>query len=98
MSGVGACIMVGFVVNAAAKGVRLRSLTVELRGSLDLAGFMNLRSDAQIKMLGLEYAITVDCDAADEVLAEIERVAVEFSPNAMTVRNGVPLSGKVVRN
>lgn len=97
MSGVGACIMVGFVVNAAAKGVALRSLNVGVRGSLDLAGFMNLRKDAQIKMLGLEYEITVDCDASDEAIGEIEKVAVEFSPNAMTVRNGVPLSGRVVR-
>lgn len=97
MSGVGACIMVGFVVNASAKGVALRSLTVEVHGSLDLAGFMNLRDDAQIKMLGLEYRIAVDCDASDAVVAEIEKVAVEFSPNAMTVKMGVPLSGKVLR-
>lgn len=97
LSGVGACIMVGFVVNASAKGIALRSLKVEVRGSLDLAGFMNLREDADIKMLGLQYDIVVDSDASAEKLAEIEEVAVEFSPNAMTVKMGVPLSGKVTR-
>ena len=97
MSGVGACIMVGFVVNAAAKGVEVRTLDVELRGSLDLAGFMNIRDDAEVKMLGLDYTIRVDADASDELIAEIEATAVDFSPNAMTVRNGVPLSGKLVR-
>lgn len=95
MSGVASCIMVGFVVNATAKGVELKSLEVVMTGSLDLAGFMNLRDDAEIKMLGLQYKINVDCDASTEVLAEIESAAVNFSPNAMTVTHGVPLSGAV---
>ncbi len=95
MSGVGACIMVGFVVNASVKNVEIRSLEVTVRGSLDLAGFMNLRDDAEIKMLGMEYHIVVDADADDELLAEIQEAAVNFSPNAMTVAHGVPLSGNL---
>src|SRR5690606_27833571 len=79
MSGVGACIIVGFVVNASVKGVELKSLNLTMEGSLDLAGFMNLRDDAQVKMRGIEYEIEVDCDADQEVLEEIARAAVEFS-------------------
>lgn len=97
MSGVGACIMVGFAVNAAVKGVEIKSLEVEVTGSLDLAGFMNLRDDAQIKMIGLQYHISVDADADESQLAEIQAAAVNFSPNAMTVAQGVPLTGTMSR-
>ena len=93
MSGVGACIMVGFVVNAAVKGVALRSVRVTMGGSLDLAGFLNLRPDAQIKMAGLTYEIDADCDADEATLQDIARTAFEFSPNAMTAVHGVPVSG-----
>lgn len=95
MSGVGACIMVGFVVNAAVKNVEINSLEVVMRGSLDLAGFMNLRDDAEIKMLGMEFDIIVDADADDVLLAEIQEAAVNFSPNAMTVAHGIPLTGSL---
>ena len=93
MSGVGACILVGFVVNAAVKGVKINALSLSMDGGLDLAGFLNLRADAQVKMTGLDYTIEVDADADDEVLNEIARTALEFSPNAMTARHGVPVNG-----
>jgi uncharacterized OsmC-like protein len=95
MSGVGACIMVGFVVNASVKGVKLRSLKLNMTGSLDLAGFMNVAEDAQVKMRGIDYEIEVDCDADEATLDEIAQAAFEFSPNAMTVQNGIPVQGRV---
>lgn len=97
MSGVGACIMVGFVVHSSIKNIELRSLKVVLRGSLDLAGFLNLRADAKIEMLGIQAEIHVDADADDAVLNEIRDAAVNFSPNAMTVSRGIPLSCSVTR-
>ena len=90
MSGVGACIMVGFVVNASVKGVALRSLKVTMTGSLDLAGFMNIRDDAQVKMRGLDYHIEVAADADDATLAEIEKAAVEFIFNGSMIANRSP--------
>ncbi|WP_299850981.1 OsmC family protein [uncultured Roseovarius sp.] len=95
MSGVGACIMVGFVVNASVKGIDLRSLKIRMSGGLDLAGFLNLREDAEVKMQGLDYEIEVDCDASAEALEEVADAALNFSPNAMTVKNGIPISGRL---
>lgn len=95
MSGVGACIMVGFVVNAAVEGVELEKLSVRLNGSLDLAGFLNLRPDAEIKMGGLSYEIEVRADAPQATLDRIAEKAFAFSPNAMTVAHGIPITGKM---
>ncbi|MCV2882986.1 OsmC family protein [Actibacterium sp. XHP0104] len=97
MSGVGACIMVGFVVNASVRGIEIRKLDVKVTGGLDLAGFLNLRDDAKVEMSGLTYEISVDCDADAETLAEVEAAAVGFSPNAMSVKNGIPVTGSVTR-
>ncbi|MBV7257364.1 OsmC family protein [Pacificimonas sp. WHA3] len=95
MSGVGACIMVGFAVNASVREIELRSLKVTVTGSLDLAGFLNLREHAQVKMSGIEYHIEVDADADPATLKAIEEAAVNFSPNAMTVLHGIPVSGRL---
>ena len=95
MSGVGACIMVGFVVHSALKEVRLRALRITMGGGLDLAGFLDLRPDAQVKMGGLTYDIEVDAEADEATLQEIARLAFEFSPNAMTAAQGVPVTGNL---
>lgn len=95
MSGVGACIMVGFVVASSSMGVNIRSLSIEVTGGLDLAGFLELRPDARVKMDGLKYLIRVDCDASKEQLTEIEKRAVSLSPNAMSLAQGIPVSGSV---
>lgn len=95
MSGVGACIMVGFVVHSSLKGVTLRSLRITMGGGLDLAGFLNLRADARIRMSGLTYDIEVDADCDEATLQEISQLAFEFSPNAMTALHGVPVTGSL---
>jgi hypothetical protein len=46
-------------------------------------------------MGGITYEIEVDCDCDAPTLQEIGRAAFEFSPNAMTVKNGIPISGLV---
>lgn len=97
MSGVGACIMVGFVVNASVRGVKINSLDVEVKGSLDLAGFLNLREDAQVPLAGLQYTIKVDAETDDETLSAIAQDAVKFSPNAMSMTHQVPLVGEIRR-
>lgn len=36
------CIAVGFVYNAAARGIEVRSLELDVEGELDLRGFLGL--------------------------------------------------------
>lgn len=93
MSGVAACIIVGFVVNAAVRGVEIKRLTLKMTGSLDLAGFLDLRPDASVKMAGLKYEIDVVSDGSPALLEELHERAFKFSPNAMSVENGIPISG-----
>ena len=51
MSAVNACMMVGYVAQAAVRGIPLESCTIETRGELDLRGFLG-------KLLGLlDFAV-----------------------------------------
>jgi uncharacterized OsmC-like protein len=95
MSGVGACILVGFAVNAAIMGVKINQLAVTVTGSLNLSGFLNLDPQAPIEMLGIQYKIAVAADGTEEQLKEIESKAIHFSPNAMTVAKGIAFSGEM---
>jgi uncharacterized OsmC-like protein len=95
MSGVGACILVGFVVRAAIMGVKIHNLEVIMTGSLNLSGFLEIDPLAPVEMMGIHYNIAVEADGTKEQLAEIERDAINFSPNAMTVAKGVTFDGKM---
>lgn len=96
LSGLGACLMVGFAVGATVMGLQLDTLEVEVRSTLDLAGFLGVRVDAAVPMAGIEYLIRVAGDGTSEQFEQLRRRAEAHSPNAMSLRHGVPLSGKVV--
>lgn len=96
LSGVGACIMVGFAVGATVMGIQLASLEVEVRSRLDLAGFLAVRPDAPVAMSGIEYTIHVTGDGTAEQFERLRQQAESHSPNAMSMLKGVPLSGRLV--
>ena len=95
LSGLGACIMVGFAVGATVMGIQLSTLEVEVRSTLDLAGFLNVRKDAPVPMTGIEYLIRVDGDGTAEQYEQLRRQAEAHSPNAMSLLQGVPLTGRL---
>ena len=95
LSGLGACLMVGFAVGATVMGIQLSTLEVELRSTLDLAGFLGARRGATVPMTGIEYTIHVDGDGTPEQFERLRQQAEAHSPNAMSLLQGVPLSGRL---
>ena len=95
LSGLGACLMVGFAVGATVMGIQLSTLEVEVRATLDLAGFLDARRGAQVAMSGIEYVIHVDGDGTAEQFELLRRQAEAHSPNAKSLLQGVPLAGSI---
>jgi uncharacterized OsmC-like protein len=95
LSGLGACIMVGFAVGATVMGIQLSALEVEVRSTLDLAGFLDARKGAPVPMTGIEYTVRVDGDGTAEQYEQLRQRAEAHSPNAMSMLQGVPLSGRL---
>jgi uncharacterized OsmC-like protein len=95
LSGLGACLMVGFAVGATVLGVQLSMLEVEVRSALDLAGFLAARADAPVAMSRIDYTIRVEGDGTPEQYERLRRQAEAHSPNAMSLAGGVPLAGRI---
>jgi uncharacterized OsmC-like protein len=98
LSGVGACILVGFAVGASILEIQLESLQVTVRGELDLAGFLEIDANASVPFTELNYSIEVTGDGTDEQFEMLRQTALKQSPNAMTIMQSTPVKGELVIN
>lgn len=86
------CIAVGFVYNAAARGIEVSALTSTVEGELDLRGFLGL-SDAVrpgFQAIRFRYQATTTASRAEveELCAYVQRT----SPVLDIIRNAVPVT------
>jgi uncharacterized OsmC-like protein len=83
------CLSVGFVYNAAAKGIKVESLDFEIEGDLDLRGFLGIDRDVRAGFGTIRVAYRVEADAPREALVELCRYVQETSPVVDILRNPV---------
>lgn len=83
------CLAVGFVYNAAARGIEVRSLDFEVEGDLDLHGFLGLSSDVRPGYQDVRLTYRVDCDASAETVDELCEHVQRTSPVLDIFRNPV---------
>jgi uncharacterized OsmC-like protein len=92
---INACIMNTFVVNAAAKGVHLESLEIELEGDIDLRGFLGIDESVPRGYEELNFVARVRGDGTREQFEEILKAACGHSPNYYTVTQPVPINARL---
>ena len=87
------CLAVGFVYNAAAQGIDVRSLEFEVEGDLDLHAFLGLAEPDESRpgYEGIEVRYRVDADAPRETLEELCEYVQDTSPVTDALRNPVPV-------
>ena len=86
------CLAVGFVYNAAARGIDVRSLDFDVEGDLDLHGFLGLDEQTRAGYDGIRLKYTVDCDATPQEVDELCVYVQKTSPVLDVLRNPVPVS------
>ncbi|GAB4098504.1 OsmC family protein [Sinomonas halotolerans] len=86
------CLTVGFVYNAAAKGIAVRSLDFEIEGELDLHGFLGLSEDVRPGYDRIRIRYRVDADASDDEIEELCHYVQRTSPVLDIVRNPVKVT------
>jgi len=96
LAAVGTCLTIGWVTNAARRGIEFRDLTIEVEGDYDLQGYLGIDETVRPGFTSVTYTVTVDTDAADDILEEIRAAAQVGSPMLDNVANATPLSGVVV--
>ena len=95
LSGVGACILVGFTVGASMLEIQLETLKVSVKGNLNLAGFLGVDENASIGFERIEYTIEVVGDGTKEQFETLRDKAIAHSPNAMSIMNNVQIEGSL---
>jgi uncharacterized OsmC-like protein len=91
LASIGSCLTVGFAYNAAAMGIDIRSLDIDIKGNLDLRGFLGLSDTIRPGYQKITATCRVDCDAPREKLEELCNYVRRTSPVGDIVGNAEPL-------
>jgi uncharacterized OsmC-like protein len=76
----GSCLAVGYTLNAAVRGIEVRSLAIDVEGHIDLAGFFGLDAAVPAGFSGITTKVHLDADATAEQLDDLHRHVLATSP------------------
>jgi uncharacterized OsmC-like protein len=92
------CVTTTTVLHAAARGIRIESLSTELVGDIDLQGLLALDSTVPAGYKQIEIKMDIEADCSDEELDQLLQFAQQHSPVCNTVCRPVPVTvERVVR-
>jgi uncharacterized OsmC-like protein len=95
MSAVNACMMVGYVAQAAVRGITLDSCSIETSGELDLRGFLGLDERVPPGYRRINYTVTMTGDGTREQYEEIHRAVMATSPNYFNMARPIEMNGRL---
>jgi uncharacterized OsmC-like protein len=92
LSAAGACMMVGFVLNATREGVRIRNLEIAVEGNFEnILKWAGLDDAGNPGYGGIKAKVFVQADADEDTLREIWKKAVDGSPVTQSITRATPL-------
>ncbi len=91
MSAFNACIMVGYAVGAAVKGITLEKLEIETHGELDLRGFLGIDPSVKPGYEKISYVVRMKGNGSSEQFREIHENVMKTSPNYFNISHPVAI-------
>jgi uncharacterized OsmC-like protein len=91
MAALNACMMVGYVAQAALRGITLETVEIDTKGELDLRGFLGLSDEIKPGYDKLEYVVRIKGDGTPQDFAEIHEAVMKTSPNYFNLSAPVTL-------
>lgn len=91
LASLGSCLAVGFAYNAAVMGIKIRSLDIDIKGNLDLRGFLGISDRIRPGYQKITATCRIDSDVPREKLEELCRSVRRTSPVGDIVGNAEPL-------
>lgn len=93
LAALGFCYSVGYVANAAARGIELEEMEYDLEGDIDLRNFFGISDDERPGFTEIRARARVKAPHASEAeLKELCTYVQETSPVRDVLANGVPVS------
>jgi uncharacterized OsmC-like protein len=86
------CVLNTFVVNAAAKGIRIDSLRFDLEGELDLRGFLGIDSSINPGYDELTVVCRVTGNGTKEQYQQCLEAGTRYSPNFQSISRAVAVN------
>lgn len=97
----GACLTIGYAMNAAVMGIKIDDLKIDLEGEIDLPGFLGLEAPANLNMDKLPgfktitAKIKIKADADKKKLQELHNNVVSTSPVGITLSRPVTVKANL---
>ena len=86
------CVTTTFVLHAAARGIRIDSISTEMAGDIDLHGLLGLDDSVPAGYEQIRMKMTIEADCPDETIDELLGYTQQHSPVCNTVCRPVPVS------
>jgi uncharacterized OsmC-like protein len=85
------CYTVTLAANAAARGISLNSVQLDMQAHIDLAGFLGIDDAVRPGIQAIRVDVTLDSDATREEEEELIRVVTQRSPIRDTLIAGTAI-------
>ena len=89
-----ACMIFGYVTNAAALGITVERLSIETHGSLDIRGALAV-ADVPAGMPEIHYTVRIRANADAEQLEALHQAVIAHSPNRFHLAQPIRLVPKL---
>jgi uncharacterized OsmC-like protein len=93
MSAVNACMMVGYIAQAAIRGIKLEACRIETQGELDLRGFLGVDDSIPAGYRRIDYRVFIEGDGTREQYEEIHAAVRATSPNFFNMAQPIEMCG-----
>ena len=97
LAAVNACMVVGYVAQAAIRGVTLRDCRIETEGELDLRGFLGLDEEVPPGYRRIDYTVHLEGDGTAEQYREIHEAVMATSPNYFNFARAIEMRGRLAQ-
>ncbi len=87
-----ACVTSTTVMHATARGIRIESISTELRGDVDLRGLLNLDPSVPAGYRQITVDVDIKADCSDAELDELLQFVHGHSPITSTITRPVPVT------
>jgi uncharacterized OsmC-like protein len=95
MSALNSCMMVGYVAQAAMRGISLTVCRIETQGGLDLRGFLGIDPSVPNGYREIDYVVTLEGNGTREQFEEIHDAVQATSPNFYNLNSSIRMNGRL---
>tara|TARA_B110000114_G_scaffold145583_1_gene154729 strand:- start:81 stop:581 length:501 start_codon:yes stop_codon:yes gene_type:complete len=96
LAALAACQEVTWRIYADTMGIQIDRISIELRGTQDLRGFMGVDDSIPAGFVKIEGDVSIDSPATSEQLAKLQKIVDAHCPVMDDLKRSVPMSLKLV--